>query len=103
MRIDILTLFPGMFSGPFAESIVARAQRDGLVDIALTDIRSFATDRHHTVDDTPYGGGPGMVMKAPVVAAAIDAVRSERSSVILLSPQGRLLTQPVARKLADQK
>jgi tRNA (guanine37-N1)-methyltransferase len=102
MRIDILTLFPGMFRGPFAESIVARAQDRGVVHIELTDIRSFATDRHHTVDDTPYGGGPGMVMKAPVVADAIEAVGSEESRVILLSPQGRVLTQPFARELANQ-
>jgi tRNA (guanine37-N1)-methyltransferase len=100
MRIDILTLFPGMFSGPFAESIVGRAHERGVVTIQLTDIRSFATDRHRTVDDTPYGGGPGMVMKAPVVADAIEAVRSEASPVILLSPQGRVLTQTIARELA---
>jgi tRNA (guanine37-N1)-methyltransferase len=100
MRIDILTLFPGMFRGPFAESIVNRAQDRGVVSIELTDIRGFATDRHRTVDDTPYGGGPGMVMKAPVVADAIEAVRSDISRVILLSPQGRVLTQAVALELS---
>jgi tRNA (guanine37-N1)-methyltransferase len=100
MRIDILTLFPGMFSGPFSESIIARAQSQGIVDITLTDIRSFATDRHHTVDDTPYGGGPGMVMKAPTVADAIESVQSPTARVILLSPQGRVLTQSIARELA---
>jgi tRNA (guanine37-N1)-methyltransferase len=90
-----------MFSGPFAESIVGRARERGVVTIGLTDIRSFATDRHRTVDDTPYGGGPGMVMKAPVVADAIEAVRSEQARVILLSPQGRVLTQRIARDLAE--
>ena len=101
MRIDILTLFPGMFSGPFAESIVGRAQDRGIVQIELTDIRSFATDRHRTVDDTPYGGGPGMVMKAPVVADAIESVRGDDARVILLSPQGRVFTQSVAHELAE--
>ncbi len=101
MRIDILTLFPGMFSGPFAESIVSRAQDRGIVKITLIDIRTFATDRHHTVDDTPYGGGPGMVMKAPVVADAIESVRSIEARVILLSPQGRVLTQSIARELSE--
>ncbi|HEX3244852.1 MAG TPA: tRNA (guanosine(37)-N1)-methyltransferase TrmD [Chloroflexota bacterium] len=100
MRIDILTLFPGMFSGPLSESIIGRAQSQGIVEIGLTDIRSFATDRHHTVDDTPYGGGPGMVMKAPTVADAIESVQSPQARVILLSPQGRVLTQSVARELA---
>jgi tRNA (guanine37-N1)-methyltransferase len=101
MRIDILTLFPGMFAGPFAESIVGRAQDRGVVQIELTDIRSFATDRHRTVDDTPYGGGPGMVMKAPVVADAIESVRDDEARVILLSPQGRVFTQAVAHELAQ--
>lgn len=103
MKIDILTLFPGMFSGPFDESIIARAQSQGLVQIELTNIRDFATDRHRTVDDTPYGGGPGMVMKAPPIADALASVRTLSSCVILLAPQGRILSQTIARELAAQE
>lgn len=102
MRIDILTLFPNFFVGPFDESIIKRARTAGLVDLRLTNIRDFATDRHRTVDDTPYGGGPGMVMKPEPVFAAIEAVRQPDSWVILLSPQGRLFRQAVARELSTR-
>jgi tRNA (guanine37-N1)-methyltransferase len=100
MRIDILTLFPDMFESPLGASIIGRAQSQGLIEIGLTDIRSFATDRHKTVDDTPYGGGPGMVMKAPPVVEAIEAVRSTESRVVLMSPQGRVFNQSTARALS---
>lgn len=103
MRIDILTLFPGMFAGPFAESIVARAVERGLVDIALHNIRDFAHDRHGTVDDYPYGGGPGMVMMPGPIFEAVEAVRAnfgDKRPAILLTPQGRLFTQRIADALA---
>ncbi len=102
MRIDVLTLFPGMFAGPFGESIVGRAVQRGLVEICLHNIRDWAADRHHTVDDTPYGGGAGMVMKAEPLGAAIEAVHAlaDPAPVILLTPQGRLLTQALVQQLS---
>jgi len=103
MRIDILTIFPGMFRGPFEESIVKRAVEKGLVRIFVHDIRDYASDRHRTVDDYPYGGGPGMVMKAEPLFAAVEAVQgqaAEQGPVVLLTPQGRLFNQGVAGELA---
>ena len=102
MRIDILTLFPRMFAGPFDESIVKRARESGALDMRLTNIRDFATDRHRTVDDTPYGGGPGMVMKVEPLSRALEAVRTPDAQTVLLSPRGRLFTQAVARTLAER-
>src|SRR3990170_1304199 len=96
MRIDILTLFPGMFRGPFDESIVKRARERGLVEIFLHDIRGYATDRHRVVDDYPYGGGPGMVMKPEPIFLAVESVAQPTSSVILLSPTGRVFHQSIA-------
>ena len=103
MRWDILTLFPGMFAGPLGESIIGRALARGLVEIAVHDIRDQATDRHRTVDDTPYGGGAGMVLRAPPVVAAVEAALGTdlgRVPVILLTPSGRLFTQRVAEELS---
>jgi tRNA (guanine37-N1)-methyltransferase len=100
VRIDILTLFPRMFEGPFAESIVKRAQDAGLIEIHVHDIRGWATDRHRTVDDTPYGGGAGMVLKPEPLGDAIRAVRGDDGHVVLLSAQGRLFDQEAARRLA---
>lgn len=103
MRFDILTLFPAMFQGPLTESILKRAQKAGRIEIHLHDIRQWTTDRHRTADDTPYGGGAGMVMKAEPLAAAIRAVRAadDRPGVtILLTPDGELLTQQIVRELA---
>jgi tRNA (guanine37-N1)-methyltransferase len=98
--IDILTLFPGMFVGPIDESIVKRARDAGTLDVRVIDIREFATDRHRTVDDTPYGGGPGMVMKPGPLFAAVEAVRGRDSRVVLLSPQGPVFKQEVAAELS---
>ena len=105
MKFDILTLFPGMFSGPFSESIIKRAAEDGLIDIRLHDIRDYATDRHKTADDAPYGGGAGMVMKVEPLAACIEAVRAERcnSRVILTTPRGRRFDQSLASELAKEE
>ncbi|MGN6811569.1 MAG: tRNA (guanosine(37)-N1)-methyltransferase TrmD [Thermomicrobiales bacterium] len=102
MRWDIFTLFPGMFTGPLSESIVKRAGERGLVEIALHDWRAYATDRHRTVDDTPYGGGAGMVLQAPPLVAAVEETLGAdlgATPVILLSPAGRLFTQRVAEEL----
>ena len=101
MRFDIFTLFPDMFRGPFTESILARAQARGLLEIALHNPRDVTTDRHHIVDDYPYGGGAGMVMKPEPLFAAVEAVY-ESGPIILMSPQGRVFTQAVARELAQQ-
>lgn len=106
MHIDILTIFPGMFSGPFEESIVKRAVEKGLVQIFLHDIRDYASDRHRTVDDYPFGGGQGMLMKPEPLFAAVEDVQGqapERGPVVLLTPQGRLFDQEVAVELARQE
>lgn len=101
MRIDILSLFPGYFKGPFDESIIKQARGKGILDIELIDIRDFADNRYRRVDDRPYGGGPGMVMMAQPVSAAIRSVRSDKSRVVYLSPQGKLLTAAKCRELAS--
>ncbi|GAC1427287.1 MAG: tRNA (guanosine(37)-N1)-methyltransferase TrmD [Ktedonobacteraceae bacterium] len=98
MHFDIFTLFPGMFQGPFSESILKRAQERGLLDIALHNIRDATTDKHHMVDDYPYGGGAGMVMKPEPIFAAVEAVH-QGGPIILLTPQGRLFNQHIAREL----
>jgi tRNA (guanine37-N1)-methyltransferase len=106
MHFDILTLFPGLFAGVFEESIIRRARQAGLVSIALHDIREYATGRHRVTDDTPYGGGGGMIMKPEPIFAAVEAVlatvgrEQEASPILLLTPKGRLFTQRVARELA---
>jgi len=102
MRFDVLTLFPGMFSGPLEESILKRAQERGIISVHLHNVRDYATDRHQTTDDTPYGGGGGMVMKPEPIFAAVEAILGgeEGVPIILLSPQGRLFTQAVAGELA---
>lgn len=102
MKFDILTLFTGMFAGPFDESIIKRAREKQLIDIALHNIRDYATDRHQTADDAPYGGGAGMVMKVEPLAACIEAVkeRNPASAVVMTSPQGRRFTHTVAAELA---
>ena len=106
LRFDIFTLFPGMFSGPFEESILKRARAAGLIGIAIHDIRNWTTDRHRTADDTPYGGGPGMVMMAPPIVAGVEAVLGDdlgQVPVIVLSAAGRLFTQEVAQELATSR
>ena len=103
MRIDIITLFPEMFRGPFDASIVARAREQGIVRIELHNLRDWGEGRHNVVDDYPYGGGAGMVLKPAPVFAAIEAVRAqaeEQGRLVLLTPQGRLLTQPIVNELA---
>ena len=106
MKIDILTLFPGMFAGPLDESIVGRARTAGILDLRIHNLRDWTHDRHRTVDDTPYGGGPGMVLKPEPLFEAVEALRAERGAglkVILTSPSGRVFTQEVARELAREE
>lgn len=102
MKFDILTLFPAMFSGPFDESIIRRGRDKQLIDIELHNIRDYATDRHQTADDAPYGGGAGMVMKVEPLSACIEAVRKEnpRSRVVITSPRGRRFDQKLAAEFA---
>ncbi|MBN2583928.1 MAG: tRNA (guanosine(37)-N1)-methyltransferase TrmD [Planctomycetes bacterium] len=104
LRIDILTLFPEMFGGFVAESMIRIAQEKGLVEIHLTDIRDFSHDRHQKVDDTPYGGGPGMVMKAQPVVDCIEAVIARdhrRGPIVLMTPQGQVFNQKLAHHFAE--
>lgn len=117
IHFDILTIFPGMFEGPFRESMVKRAIERGLVSVDIHNIRDYATDRHRTTDDCPFGGGTGMVMKPEPIFAAAEAALGKRqapppdwpanevyvppgSAVVLLSPQGRVLGQAIAQQLA---
>ncbi len=106
MRVDILTLFPSMFKGPFDESIIKRAQERRILEIHLHNLREFAYDKHRMVDDVPYGGGGGMVMKVEPLFRAIESIRNEIKSspkTILLSPQGEPFTQEKAKELAKDK
>ena len=101
MRVDILTLFPPAFAGPFSVSIVGRAIARGLLEVHLHNIRDFSATKHHTVDDYPYGGGAGMVMQPGPLFAAVESLALEDGTpVILLTPQGRLFTQSEAARLA---
>jgi tRNA (guanine37-N1)-methyltransferase len=100
--IDVLTIFPGMFPGPLAESITGRAVEQGIVRLRAVDVRDFAHDRHRTVDDYPYGGGPGMVMRPGPLVEAIESVRRPESRVILLTPTGRVFNQAMAKELAQE-
>ena len=103
MRIDVITLFPEIVSGPLDASIMGRAQRAGQVEIHLHQLRDYATDKHHTVDEKPYGGGPGMLLKCEPIFAAVEDVQSKAPKpgrVILLSPAGPRFDQAKARELA---
>ena len=100
MKIDVLTLFPGMFAGPLDESIIKRARQKGLLDLNIHDLRNWTHDRHRTVDDRPFGGGPGMLLKPEPLFEAIEALSREKTRVILLSPSGRKFEQSIARELA---
>ena len=105
MQIDILTLFPEMFEGPFSQSILKRAKEKGIVTIDLHDIRDYSTNKHKTVDDYPFGGGAGMVMMIEPVARCIEHLKEKTNydEVIYLSPDGELLTQKIANRLSCLK
>ena len=103
MKIDVLTLFPAMFAGPLDESIVKRAREAGLLDLKIHNLRDWTHGRHKTVDDRPFGGGPGMLLKVEPLFEAIESLQREKTKVILLSPSGRKFTQEIARELAQQE
>jgi tRNA (guanine37-N1)-methyltransferase len=103
MKIDVLTLFPAMFAGPLDESIVKRAREAKLLDLKIHNLRDWTHDRHKTVDDKPFGGGPGMLLKVEPLFEAIESLQREKTKVILLSPSGRKFTQEIARELAQEK
>ena len=104
MKFDIVTIFPSMIEAGLGEGVVGRGVERGLLDVAVHDLRRWTTDRHRTVDDVPYGGGPGMVMKVEPLMRAVDEVRATRGepdAVVLLSPQGRMFTQAEAERFAS--
>lgn len=101
MKVDILTLFPEMFSGPLDQSIVGRARKTGILDLSIHDLRTWAHDRHKTVDDRPFGGGAGMVLKPEPIFEAVEALRGADTRVILTAPGGRPFSQAVAGELAS--
>jgi tRNA (guanine37-N1)-methyltransferase len=109
MKIDIITIFPRMVQAPLAEGIVARAIERGLIEVGVHDLRDFTTDRHRVVDDVPFGGGPGMVLKAEPLFVAVERIRQQRGldestrdrqAVILTSPDGERLTHAIAERLS---
>ena len=104
MRIDVITLFPELFDAPLRASLLGKAIENGLLTVRCTNPRDFATDKHRTVDDAPFGGGPGMVMKCEPLFAAVESLRGPNSCerVILMSPRGRRLTQDIVRELVQQ-
>ena len=102
MRIDVFTIFPGIVEGPMRESLLGKAIEAGVVDVRVHDIRASATDKHRQVDDEPYGGGPGMVLKPEPVFAAVESLGEGTKRVIVLSPAGRRLEQSLVRELAKE-
>ena len=100
MKIDILTLFPKMFDGPFNESIIGRAVGKSLVQVKIHDLRDWATDKHKSVDDKPYGGGAGMIMRVDIIDAAVNKLRTPNSKIILLDAGGEVFNQQKSRKLS---
>jgi tRNA (guanine37-N1)-methyltransferase len=103
MKIDVLTLFPAMFAGPLDESIIKRARQRGILDLTIHDLRDWTHDQRRTVDDRPFGGGPGMLMKPEPLFEAIESLQREKTRVILFSPAGRKFDQGMARELAQQE
>ena len=104
MKFDIVTIFPGMVRAGLAEGVVGRGVESGLLDVQIHDLRDYTTDRHRSVDDVPYGGGPGMVMKPEPLVRAVEAIQAARGvpdTVVLLSPQGRPFTQAEAVRLSE--
>jgi tRNA (guanine37-N1)-methyltransferase len=100
MKIDVLTLFPAMFAGPLDESIIKRARDAGLLELTIHQLRDYTHDRHKTVDDRPFGGGPGMLLKPEPIFEAVEKIAREKTRVILMSPSGRPFSQAIARELA---
>lgn len=100
MKIDVLTLFPAMFAGPLDESIVQRARKKGLLDLQIHDLRKWTHDRHQTVDDRPFGGGPGMVLKPEPIFEAVEALRTNETKLVVMTPSGHLFNQARAAQLS---
>jgi tRNA (guanine37-N1)-methyltransferase len=103
MKVDVLTLFPAMFAGPLDVSIVQRARAAGLLELRVHNLRDWTHDRHKTVDDKPFGGGPGMVLKPEPLFEAVESLAGEDTRVLLMSPVGPVFNQAKARELAEQK
>ena len=103
MRIDIVTLFPGLVEPALSESMIGRARTRGLVDIRVVNLRDYAEGRHRVTDDSPFGGGGGMILKPEPLFAAVGALRTPTARVILMDPRGRLLTQSMAWELAEAR
>ena len=101
MKISVLTLFPGMFAGPLDESIIRRARDEGRLQLTLHNLRDYTHDRHKTVDDKPFGGGPGMLLKPEPIFEAVEKLAGAETRVVLLSPAGRRFNQAIARELAQ--
>ena len=103
MKIDVLTIYPGMFPGPLDESIVKRAQESGKLQLRFIDLRDYTHDRHRTVDDRPFGGGPGMLMKPEPLFEAIENLRESNTRIILTSPAGRQFKQEIAKQMSNEE
>ncbi len=107
LEINILTIFPNMFKGPFSESILNRAQKKGLIKINLIDLRDFTSDKHKTVDDYSYGGGPGMILKPQPIWDAVEVIKKTKSplplKIIITSAQGKIFNQEMAKNLSKEK
>lgn len=103
MKIDVLTLFPAMFAGPLDESIVGRARTAGILELRIHNLRDYTHDRHRTVDDKPFGGGPGMLLKPEPIFEAVESLATEQTHVVLLTPAGRKFTQEIADELKQHE
>src|ERR1051326_875481 len=100
MKIDVLTLFPGMFAGPLDESIIKRAREAGILELGIHNLRDYTHDRHKTVDDKPFGGGPGMLLKPEPIFEAVEHLAGDQTRVVLMTPGGRTFRQEIAREFA---
>jgi tRNA (guanine37-N1)-methyltransferase len=103
MKIDIVTLFPEICRAPLSESIMKRAQERKIVDLGIHNLRDWTTDKHHIVDDSPFGGSQGMVMKPEPIFAAVESLQTQNSTVVLMTPQGKTLTQALATELSKRE
>ncbi len=103
VKVDIITLFPEICRAPLSESMMKRAQESGALDLHIHDLRKWTTDKHHVVDDAPFGGGQGMVMKAEPIFGAVESLRKDGSTVVLMTPQGRRFAQNIAREFSARE
>src|SRR5881394_3451586 len=103
MKIDVLTLFPEMFAGPLDYSMVKRARDAGKLDLRVVNLRDYTHNRHKTVDDKPFGGGPGMLLKPEPIFEAVESLATAKTRVLMMTPGGRPFNQEIARELAQQE